>query len=203
MSCAGGHRHGLDPPLLWLWYKPVATVPNGPLAWQPPYAAGVALKRPKNINKNSHQVLWESKLSTSLSFISDLISDSAGLLLILANTPQGLWTHCLLCLGCLSPGFLSLYGLCPRVTSIEGPPLNLFPHKIVSPSLSIPLPWLLFLHSTDHSPDIFFFFGSIMIFLFFHYSCFTVFCQFSPIQQGDLITHTYIHSYFSHYPAPS
>ena len=40
-------------------------------------------------------------------------------------------------------------------------------------------------------------------FYFFHYSCFTVFCQFSPIQQGDPVSHTYIHSFFSHYHAPS
>jgi len=32
---------------------------------------------------------------------------------------------------------------------------------------------------------------------FFHYSWFTVFCQFSTVQQSDPVTHTYIHS-FSH-----
>ena len=41
-----------DPVLLWLWYRPVATAPIGPLAWEPPYAKGVALKRQKiKINK--------------------------------------------------------------------------------------------------------------------------------------------------------
>ena len=40
-----------DPALLWLWCRPVATVPIGPLAWQPPYAAGVALKRQKDQKK--------------------------------------------------------------------------------------------------------------------------------------------------------
>ena len=34
-------------------------------------------------------------------------------------------------------------------------------------------------------------------FYFFHYNWFTVFCQFSTVQQGDPVTHTYIHS-FSH-----
>ena len=33
--------------LLWLWGRPVATVPIGPLAWEPPYAVGAALKDKK------------------------------------------------------------------------------------------------------------------------------------------------------------
>ena len=45
MSCGAGHRRGLDLALLWLWRRPVATAPIGPLAWEPPYASGVALKR--------------------------------------------------------------------------------------------------------------------------------------------------------------
>ena len=36
-----------DPALLWLWRRPVATAPIGPLAWEPPYASGAALKRQK------------------------------------------------------------------------------------------------------------------------------------------------------------
>ena len=40
-------------------------------------------------------------------------------------------------------------------------------------------------------------------FLFFHYSCFTVFCQFSVAQQADPVTHTCILSFFSYYHAPS
>ena len=39
--------------------------------------------------------------------------------------------------------------------------------------------------------------------IFFHYSWFTVFCQFSAVQHGDPVTHTCIHSFFSHYHAPS
>ena len=50
MSCDVGRRHGLDPALLWLWYRLVATAPIRPLAWEPPYAVGAALKRKeKNI----------------------------------------------------------------------------------------------------------------------------------------------------------
>ena len=31
--------------LLWLWCRLAAGAPIGPLAWDPPYAMGVALKR--------------------------------------------------------------------------------------------------------------------------------------------------------------
>ena len=30
--------------LLWLWYRPVARALIGPLAWEPPYATGAAIK---------------------------------------------------------------------------------------------------------------------------------------------------------------
>ena len=50
MSCGVGGRGSLDPVLLWLWCRPVATAPIRPLAWEPPYAAGVALK-----SKNEQQ----------------------------------------------------------------------------------------------------------------------------------------------------
>ena len=48
VNCGEGHRHGLDPELLWLWRRPVATTPIGPLAWESPYATGMALKRRKD-----------------------------------------------------------------------------------------------------------------------------------------------------------
>mgnify|MGYP001405769751 CR=1 FL=1 len=34
-----------DPALLWLWCRPVATDLIRPLAWEPPYAEGVTLKK--------------------------------------------------------------------------------------------------------------------------------------------------------------
>ena len=52
MSCGVGHRRDLDPLLLWLWRRPAATAPIGPLAWEPPYAVGVALKKQKDKKKN-------------------------------------------------------------------------------------------------------------------------------------------------------
>ena len=43
--CYGiGCRLGLDPALLWLWCRPAAIAPIWLLAWEPPYAAGAALK---------------------------------------------------------------------------------------------------------------------------------------------------------------
>ena len=33
-----------DPALPWLWCRPAAVAPIQPLAWEPPYAAGMALK---------------------------------------------------------------------------------------------------------------------------------------------------------------
>ena len=44
VSCSIGHRHGLDPVLLWLWYRPVAAALIQLLAWELPYAPGAALK---------------------------------------------------------------------------------------------------------------------------------------------------------------
>ena len=37
-----------DLALLWFWCRPVAIAPIRPLAWEPPYAAGAALKRQKD-----------------------------------------------------------------------------------------------------------------------------------------------------------
>lgn len=47
MTCGVGHRHGSDLVLVWLWYRPAAIAPIGPLAWDPLYAAGAALKSKK------------------------------------------------------------------------------------------------------------------------------------------------------------
>ena len=44
VSCGVGHRHGLDPALLWLWCRLAAVALISPLAWELPYAVGVASK---------------------------------------------------------------------------------------------------------------------------------------------------------------
>ena len=47
MSCGLGCRRGSDPALLWLWCRLSAVALIRPLAWEPPYAMGVALKKKK------------------------------------------------------------------------------------------------------------------------------------------------------------
>ena len=49
VSCDVSHRRNSDPELLWLRCRPVAAAPIRPLAWEPPYAMGVALKIQKVI----------------------------------------------------------------------------------------------------------------------------------------------------------
>ena len=50
MSCSVGRRCGSDLALLWLWLVSVALI--RPLAWECPYAVGVALKSKKKKKKN-------------------------------------------------------------------------------------------------------------------------------------------------------
>ena len=55
MSCGEGHRHGLDPELLWMWLWQwcwlAAIAPIQPLAWEPPYAMGIAPRSKKKKKK--------------------------------------------------------------------------------------------------------------------------------------------------------
>ena len=52
MCCGVGHRCSSDPALLWLWCRPAD--PIRPLAWELPYAMGVALKCKRK--KKSRQI---------------------------------------------------------------------------------------------------------------------------------------------------
>ena len=49
MSCGVGHRHIWDLALLWLWLAATALI--RPLAWEPPYAVGEALKEKRKKKK--------------------------------------------------------------------------------------------------------------------------------------------------------
>ena len=51
VSCGVGHRHGLNPVLLWLWRRLAAVALIGALAWEPPCASGAALKSKKKKKK--------------------------------------------------------------------------------------------------------------------------------------------------------
>ena len=59
MSCGVGRGHGSDPALLWLWCRPVAAVPIRLLAWEPPYAVGVALTKTKKKKKQQQKRIFQ------------------------------------------------------------------------------------------------------------------------------------------------
>ena len=75
MSCGVGRRHSLDPLLLWLWRRLAATAPIRPLAWEPPYAWGTALKRQKKKKKKlNHRLRTACQLFRSLVSLSNVCS---------------------------------------------------------------------------------------------------------------------------------
>ena len=67
MSCGVDLRSRSDLALLWLWLRPVATAPIGPLAWEPPYAAGAALAKAKRQKKKKKET---KKPSSGVPFIA-------------------------------------------------------------------------------------------------------------------------------------
>ena len=63
MNCGVGRRHGLDPPLMWLWHRPAAVAPIRPLAWELPYAYGCGPRKQKKEKKVF--VDWSLKLRSA------------------------------------------------------------------------------------------------------------------------------------------
>ena len=53
MSCGVGRRRSSSPPLLWLWCWLATTALIRSLAWEPPYAVGVALEKDKKTKKKN------------------------------------------------------------------------------------------------------------------------------------------------------
>ena len=53
MRCGVGHSCGPDLMLLWLWHRLAAVTLIQPLAWEPPYAVGAALKKKKKKKKEN------------------------------------------------------------------------------------------------------------------------------------------------------
>ena len=47
---------------VWLWYRPAAAAPIQPLAWEHPYAAGVAPEMAKRQKKKNSFILLKSPL---------------------------------------------------------------------------------------------------------------------------------------------
>ena len=65
MSCGVGHRCSSDLALLWLWRRLAAEALIRPLAWEPPYAESVSLKRQNNNNNNKKKTHFLFKNSHS------------------------------------------------------------------------------------------------------------------------------------------
>ena len=64
VSCGVGLRCSSDLALLWLWCRPAAVAPIWPLAWELPYAVGVAALKSKNKTKKSIRVLSDHGLNS-------------------------------------------------------------------------------------------------------------------------------------------
>ena len=73
MSCGIGHRHGLEPKLLWLWHKLVASAPIGPLAWEPLFAAGTALERQEKKKNKKKNLIFEDFVKNTKTFSKHLV----------------------------------------------------------------------------------------------------------------------------------
>ena len=68
-SCGVGHRHDSDLALLWLWHRLAAMAPIRPLAWEPPFAAGEALKRQKPKKKKKERKNSKHSILKMLCFL--------------------------------------------------------------------------------------------------------------------------------------
>ena len=62
MSCGVGRKHGLDLVWLWLWRRLAATAPIRPLAWEPPYAVGLALEKDKKKKRKKRKKKTTGKM---------------------------------------------------------------------------------------------------------------------------------------------
>ena len=56
MSCGVVQRCGSDLALLWPWHRLAAVAPFRPLAWEPPCATDVALKKTKKKKKKKKEL---------------------------------------------------------------------------------------------------------------------------------------------------
>ena len=86
LSCGVGHRRNTDSTLLWLWYRLAAAALIRPLAWEPLYGAGVALKkikRPKKKKKSVYNIspCLENNHNTTLKVQCVLMFNSVNVLL--------------------------------------------------------------------------------------------------------------------------
>ena len=90
MSCGVGCRLGSDPVLLWLWCRPAAVAPIPPLAWEPPYAMGAALKAKKKKKRKKLNLKKKKKELGTFVFKGDRYSVAKELCALRCVTPA-LW----------------------------------------------------------------------------------------------------------------
>ena len=91
MSRDVSHRCGSDPALLWLWCRPVASALIGSLAQEPPYAAGVALKKDqkkKSVTLGHRETVIQYKYMHHIIFV---ITDKIQEYVVLRILRLGLW----------------------------------------------------------------------------------------------------------------
>ena len=62
MSCGVGCRYGLELVLLRLWHRPATIALIQPLAWELPYAVGLALKKEKEKRKKQNILMARKML---------------------------------------------------------------------------------------------------------------------------------------------
>ena len=93
MSCDVVRRCSLDLVLLWIWRRLAATALIRRLAWEPPHAEGVALKRTKDRKKKQKKKLvvpavvqW---ISSSLGALWQVLSQGRPSGLRIPNFPLG------------------------------------------------------------------------------------------------------------------
>ena len=90
MSCGIGHRRGSDLALLWLWHRPEATALIGPIAWEPPCAMVVALKRQnktKKTQKKEKELYVTFNCNVSISFSLKQFLKSYDIDIFIAHRP--------------------------------------------------------------------------------------------------------------------
>ena len=66
MGSGIGHRRSSDPKLLCLWHRLAAIAPIRPLAWEPPWALGAALKEQKNKKQKTKNKKIKLKMKLSI-----------------------------------------------------------------------------------------------------------------------------------------
>ena len=131
MSCSVGHRWGSDPMWLWLWYRPKATALIQPLAQEPAYAPGAALKRRKK-EKKKNWPWWKA---------FRLFSSLANYMLCYYQILSQVWNPCTGGVKCHLYGGLALFSSAKCISNLA----------IQTLLAHLPLCLILFLDSTwDH-----------------------------------------------------